>query len=137
MRAAGLVQVALNRFSMWALIWDPSPSMKRPFEYDCRSPATAARCIGSARERHCDRRSQLEPLGVLGGEQQRKEHVVAGLHRPGPVVACGFGAARASGTAVRSGGMPPSTFMTSDASVGDLMATALPPRGSFASAPLR
>ena len=46
MRAAGCDHVAEKRFSMWALIWLPSPSMNRPPEYACRSQPTLARCIG-------------------------------------------------------------------------------------------
>jgi hypothetical protein len=46
MRGAGCDHGMLNRFSMWALIWLPSPSMNRPPEYSCRSLAIWARFIG-------------------------------------------------------------------------------------------
>ena len=35
-----------KRFSMWGLIWLPSPSTKRPFEKDCRSQPMLASVIG-------------------------------------------------------------------------------------------
>ncbi len=35
-----------NRFSMWGLICEPSPSMNRPLDSSCRSLATMARFMG-------------------------------------------------------------------------------------------
>ena len=55
---------------------------------------------GAAGERHRDPGAELEPLGVLGGEEQRQEHVVTRLGRPGAVVARGLGRARRVGDGV-------------------------------------
>ena len=46
MRAAGWENWALKRFSMWALIWEPRPRMKRPWENRWRSWPMWARCVG-------------------------------------------------------------------------------------------
>ena len=46
MRGAGWDHGIEKRFSMWGLICEPSPSMKRPLEMVCRSLATVASVIG-------------------------------------------------------------------------------------------
>ena len=45
-RGAGCDHGMENRFSMWGLIWEPSPSMNRPSDRVWRSLATMARFIG-------------------------------------------------------------------------------------------
>ena len=45
-RAAGCDHGMENRFSMCGLIWDPRPSMNRPFDRVWRSLATVASVIG-------------------------------------------------------------------------------------------
>ena len=50
-------------------------------------------------------------LGVLGGEQQREERVVAGLGRPDARVARLLGSLASARRVGRSNPMPPSTFM--------------------------
>ena len=86
-RGAGCDHGMENRFSMWGLICEPSPSMNRPSDMVWRSLATMARFIGLRAKATAMPGAQLDPLGVLGRQHQGEERVVAGLGRPDPVVA--------------------------------------------------
>ena len=46
MRGAGAVHGTLNRFSLCARTWEPSPRTKRPRDAFCRSQLTFATAIG-------------------------------------------------------------------------------------------
>ena len=70
---------------MCGLICVPSPRLNRPCDASCRSYAVCASVIGLRANAIDDRGRELDPLGVLGGEQEREETRRAG---PSKRVAC-------------------------------------------------
>ena len=79
---------------MCGLICEPRPSRKRPFENVCRSLASTAVRHGVAGEGHRDAGAELDAFGVLGGQQQGEERVVARLGAPQAVEAVLLGSPR-------------------------------------------
>ena len=76
-RGAGWDHGIENRFSMWGLIWEPRPNMNRPWDRDLEVVCHHGQIHRVAGKRHRDAGTELDPLGVLGGQHQREKRVVA------------------------------------------------------------